>query len=93
MEHNLSVNDFDMKCSKIMYLTRYNFTKKECEILVLSCHSYSPEMIALSLSRSVKTVRKHMENLKKKTPFSKYREVVKNVTSVMMDQESASTIV
>lgn len=61
---------FEEKCNNLMMNTRYGFTRRESEVLVLSCYDFDIEKIANLMHRSPKTILKHRENAKQKTPFS-----------------------
>lgn len=61
---------FEEKCNQLMISTRYGFTRREAEILVLSCYDIEVEAIANIIHRTRCTVLKHRENAIKKTPFN-----------------------
>lgn len=61
---------FEEKCNNLMINTKYGFTRRESEVLVLSCYDFDIEKISQLMHRSPKTILKHRENAKQKTPFS-----------------------
>lgn len=64
------IPNFDDKCTRLINCTNYGFTRREAEILVLSCHDIEVETIASIIHRTRCTVLKHRENAIKKTPFN-----------------------
>ena len=61
------VTDFNQKCLQLMNHTHYKFTRRESEVLILSCYGFDIEAIASLLHRSSKTILKHRENARRKT--------------------------
>jgi len=66
-DFNQLVAGFDKKCSYLVRHTQYGFTRREAEILILSCYDIDIERIAKLMSRSPKTILKHRENARRKT--------------------------
>lgn len=64
------IPDFDKKCRILKLDAGFGFTQRESEVLVLSCYDFEVEKIAQLMHRSPKTILKHRENAKQKTPFS-----------------------
>lgn len=75
MDHTAVVSDFDKKCYQLMSCTVYGFTRRESEVLVLSCYGFDIETIANLMHRSQKTILKHRENAKQKTQFRTLMQV------------------
>lgn len=67
---NEIIPGFDLKCEQLMINTEYGFTRRESEVLILSCYDVDVDEIAKILHRGRCTVLKHRENALKKTPFS-----------------------
>ena len=66
-DFNQLVTGFDEKCAHLVQRTEYGFTRREAEILILSCHDIDIDRIAKLMSRSPKTILKHRENARRKT--------------------------
>lgn len=86
------IPNFDQKCEQLMDNTKYGFTRRESEILILSCYDLDVDEIARLIHRSRFTVLKHRENARRKTQFNTLMKIATTIWPYIDNHELSTKL-